>query len=64
MASNCPNEPRPARPLRTALIIGSLAFLVGLALMAWALTRWEPMKRFVAGNASGSVAALPGEDLG
>lgn len=57
MASNYPSEPKPPRPFRTALIIAALAFLGGLALMAWALTRWEPMKRFVAGNASGSVAA-------
>ena len=52
MASNYPDEPKPARPLRTALIIGGLAFLVGLALMAWALTRWEPMKRLVLSNAT------------
>ena len=50
MASNTPDEPRPARPFRTAMIVAGLAFLVGLALMAWALTQWEPMKRFVAGN--------------
>jgi hypothetical protein len=50
MASNYPDEPRPARPFRTAMIVAGLAFLVGLALMAWALTQWEPMKRFVAGN--------------
>ncbi len=50
MASNYPDEPRPARPLRTALIVAGLAFLGGLALMAWALTQWEPMKRFVAGD--------------
>lgn len=51
MASQFPNELKPARPVRTALIIAALAFLGGLALMAWALTQWEPMKRFVAGNA-------------
>ena len=50
MASPYPDEPRPARPLRTAMIIAALAFLGGLALMAWALTQWEPMKRFVRGN--------------
>jgi hypothetical protein len=56
MASQYPNDPKPARPLRTALIIALLAFLIGLALMAWALTRWEPMKRFVAGNEPAPVA--------
>ena len=56
MASPYPDEPRPARPLRTAMIIAALAFLGGLALMAWALTQWEPMKRFVRGNAPAPVA--------
>ena len=56
MASPYPDEPRPARPLRTAIIIAALAFLGGLALMAWALTQWEPMKRFVRGNAPAPVA--------
>jgi hypothetical protein len=50
MASQYPDDPKPARPVRTALIIAALAFLGGLALMAWALTQWAPMKRFVAGN--------------
>ena len=59
MASNYPEDTRPARPLRTALIVAGLAFLVGLALMAWALTRWEPMKRFVAGNPSATMATTP-----
>ena len=62
MASNYPSEPKAARPLRTALIIGGLAFLGGLALMAWALTQWEPMKRFVAGNAPGTSAAPSSEN--
>ena len=56
MASPYPDEPRPARPLRTAMIIAALAFLGGLALMAWALTQWEPMKRFVRGNDPAPVA--------
>jgi hypothetical protein len=50
MASNYSEEPRPARPVRTAMMIATLAFLGGLALMAWALTQWAPMKRFVRGN--------------
>ena len=56
MASPYPDEPRPARPLRTAMIIAALAFLGGLALMAWALTQWEPMKQFVRGNDPAPVA--------
>lgn len=56
MASLSPDDPKPARPMRTALIIALLAFLGGLALMAWALTQWTPMKRFVAGNAPEPVA--------
>jgi hypothetical protein len=59
MASHYPEPSKPPRPLRTALIIAALAFLGGLALMAWALTQWEPMKRFVAGNAPASVAVQP-----
>ena len=51
------DDSKPARPFRTAAIIAILAFLVGLALMAWALTQWEPMKRFVRGNSSAPVAA-------
>jgi hypothetical protein len=59
MASQYDPEIKPARPLRTALIVALLAFLVGLALMAWALTQWEPMKRFVAGNEPVPVAVQP-----
>jgi hypothetical protein len=51
MASQYDPTPRPARPWRTAMIIALFAFLGGLALMAWALTRWEPMKKFVGANA-------------
>lgn len=59
MASHYPDELKPARPFRTALIIATLAFLGGLALMAWALTQWEPMKRFVAGNDAATVTVQP-----
>jgi hypothetical protein len=59
MASPYPDDAKPARPMRTALILALLAFLVGLALMAWALTQWEPMKRFVAGNAPAPAAIAP-----
>ncbi len=64
MASQVPDDPRPLRPLRTALIIATLAFLGGLALMAWALTQWTPMKRFIAGNEPLPVAtATPNRPL-
>lgn len=59
MASHHPDGPKPARPVRTALIVAALAFLGGLVLMAWALTQWEPMKRFVAGNAPATVTVQP-----
>ncbi len=59
MASQYPEEPKPARPLRTAAIVALLAFLIGSAAMAWALIRWEPMKRFVAGNQAASAVAAP-----
>jgi hypothetical protein len=56
MASQYDPVPRPARPWRTAMIIASFAFLGGLALMAWALTRWEPLKKMAGINASVPVA--------
>jgi hypothetical protein len=59
MASHYPDEPKSARPVRFALIVAALAFLGGLALMAWALTQWEPMKRFVAGNAPATATIQP-----
>lgn len=64
MASQYPDDPPPARPLRTALIIALLAFLGGLALMAWALTRWEPMKKLVRGDDTPALTATaPGRPL-
>ncbi len=59
MASEYPDVPRGPRPLRTALIVAGLAFLAGLALMAWALTRWEPAKKLLRGNEATPVTALP-----
>lgn len=59
MASNYPDEAPRSSPWRTALIVAGLAFLAGLALMAWALTRWEPAKRLVSPSpATGNVAQL------
>jgi hypothetical protein len=69
MASQYPDDPRPRRPVRNALIVAGLAFLGGLALMAWALTRWEPARRLVRDAEPANVAtpqpaipqtALPG----
>ena len=58
MASHYPEDTvRRPRPLRSALIIAGLAFLAGLALMAWALTQWEPAMRLVAGTEPTPVAA-------
>jgi hypothetical protein len=56
MASQYDPDPKPARPWRTAMIIASFAFLGGLALMAWALTRWEPLKKMVGINTPAAVA--------
>ncbi|MFM9977043.1 MAG: hypothetical protein ACKVOP_03230 [Sphingomonadaceae bacterium] len=41
---------RRRRPLRTAFTIAALAFLAGLALMAWALTRWGPVRPMARGD--------------
>jgi len=70
MASPYPidNAPvRPARPLRTALIVALLAFIIGAILMGWALLRWTPAREWLASDGAGNstvavpqvVAALP-----
>jgi hypothetical protein len=59
MASNYPEDPRPARPVRNAIIIAALAFLGGIALMAWALTRWEPARRLVRDAEPAPAIATP-----
>lgn len=56
MASHYDPNPRPSRPWRTAVILASLAFLGGLALMAWALTKWEPLKELVGINTRAPAA--------
>lgn len=45
-------EERRARPLRTALIVAVLAFILGAVLVTWALTRWEPARRLILPTAS------------
>ena len=39
--------PQP-RPLRTALLIALVAFVLALVLAIWAFTRWEPARRLIA----------------
>ena len=37
-------------PVRKALLISAAAFLIGLAVMGWAVTRWEPARRLFIGS--------------
>jgi hypothetical protein len=46
-----PLERRP-RPLRTAMIVALVAFILGAALVTWALTRWEPARRLILPSAA------------
>lgn len=48
--------------VRKALILGGFAFLLGVMLMGWAVTRWEPVRRLVVGSLP-TVAADPGAQL-
>jgi len=48
---------RPARPLRTALIVALLAFIIGAILMGWALLRWTPAREWLATEGAGNTAA-------
>ena len=52
-----PVDRRP-RPVRNALIIALLAFIVGAALVTWALTRWEPARRLIAPSVA-TTASVP-----
>ena len=38
---------RRPRPLRNAFLIALVAFVIGAALVTWALTRWEPARRLI-----------------
>ena len=42
-----PVERRP-RPVRNALIIALLAFVIGAVAVTWAFTQWEPARRLIA----------------
>jgi hypothetical protein len=61
MASNAPDESpeRRPRPLRNALIIAGLAFLIGALVMGWAFTRWAPARALVAAEAPEGMPAAP-----
>jgi hypothetical protein len=39
---------RRSRPVRNALILALLAFILGAAAVTWALTHWEPARRLIA----------------
>lgn len=53
-------ERRP-RPIRTAMIVALLAFIIGAILMGWALLRWTPAREWLAseGAATNTSAAVP-----
>lgn len=53
-----PVESHP-RPLRNALIIALLAFVIGAALVTWALTQWEPARRLIAPKVAATPATSP-----
>ena len=52
-----PYAPQP-RPLRTALLIALVAFVLALVLTIWAFTRWEPARRLIAPPVAVSAAPL------
>jgi hypothetical protein len=51
-------ERRP-RPIRTAMIIGLLAFLAGSVVMVWAFTRWNPARKMIGAAPVTLVAPVP-----
>ncbi len=53
-----PVEQRP-RPIRNALIVALLAFIVGAALVTWALTQWEPARRLIAPTVPAKTLVAP-----
>lgn len=50
---------RRPRPVRNAFIIALLAFIVGAALVTWALTRWEPARRLIAPAVTTATSTPP-----
>ena len=55
-----PGERRP-RPLRNALLVALVAFVLGAALVTWALTRWEPARRLIAPAPAPDAVAGPAQ---
>ena len=51
-----PAERRP-RPLRNALIIALLAFVIGAVAVTWAFTQWEPARRLIAPKVATTTGA-------
>jgi hypothetical protein len=49
MATSFPEDTqeRRPRPIRNALIVAGLAFLVGALVMGWAFTRWAPVRQLI-----------------
>lgn len=56
-----PEERRP-RPLRNAFLIALVAFVLGVALVTWAFTRWEPARRLILPKPVPAAIAVPGAD--
>lgn len=54
-----PDERRP-RPLRNAFLIALVAFVLGVALVTWAFTRWEPARRLILPKPAPAAVAVPG----
>lgn len=57
-------QPRRARPMRTAVIIGLLAFLAGSVVMVWAFTRWNPARKMIGAAPVALIAATPASTTG
>lgn len=52
-------EERRPRPLRNALLIALVAFVLGVALVTWAFTRWEPARRLILPRPVPQAVAVP-----
>ncbi|MEP6784139.1 MAG: hypothetical protein ABI898_00190 [Sphingomonadales bacterium] len=53
-------EERRPRPLRNALVIALVAFVLGVALVTWAFTRWEPARRMILPAATTQATTVQG----
>lgn len=52
-------EERSQRPLRNAFLIALVAFVLGVALVTWAFTRWEPARRLILPKEAPQAVAVP-----